>query len=333
VKRADDLESRLSTSASDASRGSSSGGGRPVPLPEAREPGRTGFLFERLFGSSGRAADAMAPEAPVLAIASGKGGTGKSFLSTSLGIVAARRGSRTSIVDCDFGLATDHLLLGVHPEQTLQHVVDGSATMVEARVDTPYGPGLVPGGAGLRRMADLSDGDMLRFGRELGRLSTAEDLLILDIGAGLSPQGLSTVLAADQVVLVTHPEIAALTDAYAVAKCLVQQRPNVRVAVVVNRVHRPGLGEATFEKLAEVARRFTGLRLHYLGEIPDDPAVTQRRLGQAPLVHSDPSCAVSEAIENILTGLEELVGPFRRRDPSPGNGLADRLRASLAAKT
>ena len=292
----------------------------------------TGFLFDRLFGSRSSSKEGVVPEAPVIAVASGKGGTGKSFLSTSLGIVASRRGSRAAVVDCDFGLATDHLLLGVQPNKTLQHVVEGGATMVDVRTETAFGPALIPGGAGLRRMADLSDADMLRLGRELGRLATVEDLLILDVGAGLSPQGLSTVLAADRVVLVTHPEIAALTDAYAVAKCLVQQRSNVEIDVVVNRVHRPGLGEVTFEKLDEVSRRFTGVSLHYLGEIPDDPAVTQRRLGQAPLVHSDPSCAVSEAVEGILEKLEAVAGPFRRRELPPGEALADRLRASLAAK-
>ena len=331
MKRADEVRTTRAADGRGGGVTADESHGRGAETASPQPAARTGFLFDRLFGSA-KSAEPAAPEAPVIAVASGKGGTGKSFLSTSLAIVADRLGSRTTIVDCDFGLATDHLLLGVHPNKTLQHVVDGTATMVDAQLETPYGPNLVPGGAGLRRMADLSDGDMLRLGRELGRLATVQDLLVLDVGAGLSPQGLSTILAADEVILVTHPEIAALTDAYAVAKCLVQQRSNVQVSVVVNRVHRPGLGQATFDKLAEVARRFTGLTLHYLGEIPDDPAVTQRRLGQAPLVHSDPSCAVSEAIEDILERLEDLMGPFRRRELPPGEALADRLRASVAAR-
>ena len=293
---------------------------------------RGGLLFDRWRSRSASSETSKTrnrEEAPVVAIASGKGGTGKSFLATSLACVAARRGVRTTVVDCDFGLATDHLLLGVSPEQTLQHVLDGGVSMVDARIESAFGPGLIAGGSGLRRMAEMSEADMLLFGRSLGSLAQQEDFLVLDIGAGLTPQGLSTILASDEVVLVTHPEIAALTDAYAVAKCLVSQRQNVQIAVVVNRVHRPGLGRATFEKLSEVARRFTGLTMHYLGEVPDDPAVTQRRLGQAPLVYSDPECAVSEAVETILDQLEELTGPFHRRDLEPANQVAERMRVNL----
>ncbi|MCH7896097.1 MAG: topoisomerase DNA-binding C4 zinc finger domain-containing protein, partial [candidate division NC10 bacterium] len=68
----------------------------------------------------------------------------------------------------------------------------------------------------------------------------------------------------------------------------------------MNRVPVPGRGALTFEKLADVSRRFTGLEIHYLGEIPEDPAVTHRRLGQPPLVVSHPQCRTSEAVANLL---------------------------------
>lgn len=54
-------------------------------------------------------------EATVLAVASGKGGTGKSFLTTNLAVAMHRAGLRVVVVDCDFGLANDHLLFGVNP--------------------------------------------------------------------------------------------------------------------------------------------------------------------------------------------------------------------------
>lgn len=69
-----------------------------------------------------------------------------------------------------------------------------------------------------------------------------------------------TVLAAQHVVVVTNPEIAALTDAYALIKCVARQPARPRVHLAVNRVVQPGLGQATFERLAEVSRRFAGVR-------------------------------------------------------------------------
>ena len=78
--------------------------------------------------------------------------------------------------------------------------------------------------------------------------------------------------------------------------------------LAVNRVGQPGLGRATYERLAEVSRRFAGCEIHYLGEVPEDPAVTHRRLGQPPLLCSAPECsttmAVMTVIQSLLPGLE-----------------------------
>jgi Mrp family chromosome partitioning ATPase len=96
------------------------------PQRDAPDP-RRGF-FGRLLGRSG-AASSQRIEGTCVAFASGKGGTGKSFLATNVAIALHRAGKRVALVDCDFGLANAHLLLGVHPRHTLQHFVDGSAAI------------------------------------------------------------------------------------------------------------------------------------------------------------------------------------------------------------
>lgn len=286
-------------------------------------------IFERLFGHSPRAPDPTRArrEALSLAIASGKGGTGKSFVATSLAVLLHRRRLRTTLVDCDFGLACDHLLLGVTPRATLQHLVTGRAALRQVRVHTPCGPALVPGASGVRQMAALSDQELLALGAALGELAAHDDVVLFDVGAGIAPQNVLTLLCADHVVLVTEAEIAALTDAYAVIKCVVQLAPQTRFSVVVNRVRVPGQGERTFEKLADVARRYSQVALAFLGEIPEDPTVTKRRLGQQPLVVSDPDGPIARALAGVLGRLEEVAGPFEDRPVPAGEGLEARFRA------
>jgi len=240
-------------------------------------------LFGRLFDGL-RGAPATRKEAATVAIASGKGGTGKSFLATSLAVLLHRQGLRTTLVDCDFGMACDHLLLGVKPNLTLQHLLAGQATLDQVVVPTSVGPRLLPGASGVRRLATPSDKELLAFARELGALAAREDVLLLDCGAGIGSATVLTMLAADHVVLVTQPEIAALVDAYAMVKCLAQLRKDAECFVVVNRVLQPGRGELAFQRLTEVARQHVGVKLHYLGELPDDASVMQHRLGQLPLV-------------------------------------------------
>ncbi|MEM7203440.1 MAG: P-loop NTPase [Planctomycetota bacterium] len=283
-------------------------------------------IFDRLFGSTPEPPRAPRLEALSLAIVSGKGGTGKSFLATNLAVLMHQALRRVAIVDCDFGLACDHLLLGLSPKLTLQDFVSGRVGMLDLCVESPPGPVLVPGAQGVRRMASLSDAELQRLGAGFAELAAAYDVLILDVGAGISPQNVLTMLCADHLVMVTEPEIAALTDAYAVIKCIAQLRERVAVSVVVNRVASPGMGEATYQKLAEVAQRYSGVSLTYLGEVAFDPKVTQRRLGQLPLVVTEPQDPISEAVRAVLRNLEGVTGPLAPRHVDAETGLEARFR-------
>jgi flagellar biosynthesis protein FlhG len=273
-----------------------------------------------------RAAPAERPEALSIAIASGKGGTGKSFLATSLAVLLHRAAVRSVLVDCDFGLACDHLLLGVKPTLTLQQLLAHQATLDQVIVTSPCGPRLLPGASGVRRMANPSDKDLLAFAHELGTLAAREQVLLLDLGAGIGSATVLTMLAADWIVLVTQPEIAALVDAYAVVKCIAQLDEKARFLVVVNRVATPGRGELAFQRLTEVARSHVGVQLHYLGEVPDDDAVMQQRLGQLPLVATEPAAPTSVALAGLVERLRSLCGGLAPRPVRADQGLEARFR-------
>jgi flagellar biosynthesis protein FlhG len=282
-------------------------------------------LFGRLFDGL-RGAPGTRTEACSIAITSGKGGTGKSFLATSLAVLMHRAGHRTVLVDCDFGLACDHLLLGVKPTLTLQQLLGGQCTLDQVLVQSPCGPRLLPGASGVRRMATPTDKDLLAFARELAALAAREDVLLLDLGAGIAPATVLTMLGADRIVLVTQPEIAALVDAYAIVKCVAQLHERAQFFVVVNRVGTPGRGELAFQRLTEVARQHVGVQLHYLGEIPDDDAVMQHRLGQLPLVATDPAAPTSRALAALLQRLEGTCGGLRPREVAADQGIDARFR-------
>lgn len=286
------------------------------PDLDADRAGR-GFL-RRLFRRGAAPSPERDAEGLVVALASGKGGTGKSFLTTNLAVALHRTGLRVAIADCDFGLANAHLLLGVNPRLTMQHVLDGAASVQDALVVTPFGPRLLAGGSGVASLAELEARHMQVLARALQWLARNHDVVLLDCAAGLSPQAMITVLASQFVVVVTNPEIAALTDAYALIKCVSRQPGHPPLGLCVNRVDQPGLGAASFERLAGVSQRFAGCAIHYLGEVPEDPQVTHRRLGQPPLSVSHPTCPTTLSIRTLLRALEVQVGGFRTSLVGPG---------------
>lgn len=281
----------------------------------AEEPIRPRSILQRIFGrATPKEPEGNLTQALTLAIASGKGGTGKSFFASNLSCGLAARGIATTIVDCDFGLGDAHLLLGVNPKLSLQHLISGQAGLEEVQVRTPFGPLLVPGGSGLSHLADLTDQQLFVLTKALGRLAARDETLVLDTAAGIAPQNLLPALAAEHLVIVTNPEIAALTDAYALVKCVAREGRTERIHVVLNRVRERGSGEASFARLAEVAKRFSQCSVHYLGEIPEEPAAAHRRLGQAPLFLSQPECPAARAIDAILDRLATATGGFRQRE-------------------
>lgn len=298
--------------------------GRQPTAPTSGLGPRGRGLFGRLLDGL-RGAPTARHEATSIAIASGKGGTGKSFLATSLAVLLHRI-RRTVLVDCDFGLACDHLLLGVKPTLTLQQLLGGQCTLDQALVASPCGPRLLPGASGVRRMATPTDKDLLAFARELSTLAQREEALVLDLGAGIAPATVLTMLAADWIVLVTQPEIAALVDAYAVVKCIGQVNKNARFLVLVNRVGTPGRGELAFQRLTEVSKQHVGVPLTYLGEIPDDDAVMQHRLGQLPLIATDPAAPTSQALVAVVERLLQLTGGLGAREVASDQGIEARFR-------
>jgi len=288
---------------------------------------RPGMSRLRRWLRLGGALEPRRREAVVVAFASGKGGTGKSFLTTNVAIGLHERGFRVAVVDCDFGLANAHLLFGVNPTWSLQHLLEGHKPVHEVLTETPYGPTLVAGGSGISSLAELGARHMQMLARALGWIADRHDVVLIDCAAGLAPQSMITVLAAQHVVMVTNPEIAALTDAYAVIKCLARQVEHPNVLLAVNRVPNLALGRATFDRLNEVSRRFAGLSIHYLGAVPEDPAVSHRRLGQAPLLLVHPECETTKAILGMLTALE---GPILETRAEPGQrGVEARMLAQL----
>lgn len=296
-----------------------------VEQEKGANPANAGFGPR--FSLRGEAASPIAMrEAAVVAVASGKGGTGKTFLAVNAAIALHRRGRRVCVVDCDFGLANAHLLFGVNPQCTLAHVLEGGLAIDEAIVATPFGPSLVPGGSGVVSLADLDARHMEALARALGVLASRFDVVLLDCGAGLSPQALIPVLAAQHVVVVANPEIASVTDAYALVKCLAKQGAPATMHLAVNRVTEEGLGRATFERLADVSRRFARREVHYLGDLPEDPAAAHRRLGQPPLVANEAACAAANAVATLCDRLDPRLERSRQ---IPDDGIEARMRTQI----
>jgi flagellar biosynthesis protein FlhG len=245
----------------------------------------------------------------VIAVTSGKGGVGKSNLSVNLSSVFARRQRSVVLMDADLGLANSDLFLGVRPQHDLQHVFSGERRLEEVIIETEEHLRLIPAASGVQRMAELTPAEHASLIRAFSELSFPVDLLFIDTAAGISDSVISFSKAAQEVVVVVCDEPASITDAYALMKVLSQDKGVRRFQIVTNMVKSAGHGLGLFEKLANVADRYLGCSLGYLGHIPFDEKLRDAVRRRRPLVHVYPDSKAAQAFRQIADRIDRLPPP------------------------
>jgi len=250
------------------------------------------------------------PRANVIAITSGKGGVGKSNVAVNLSIKLAEAGKNVVLLDADLGLANADVLCNIDLPFNLSHVIARKKELHEVMVTGPGGFKLIGGASGLARMADLTDFDRSRIVEALGAVEYSADNIIIDTGAGISPNVLSFTRAADQVLVVTTPEPTAITDAYAVIKVISKDRADRHVSLLVNQVRSSTEAKLVHERVAKVAKNFLGVNVLDAGHMIADDHVRRAVLQRVPFILSAPKCAASFCVTQLAMRFEQGIVPF-----------------------
>lgn len=261
-------------------------------------------LGEAAFDAGLEALDST--RAASLCVASGKGGTGKSVVTASLATIFSRT-TRTLIVDADLGVGNAHILQDVTPELSFVDVVDGRLSVGEIRVPCRANLDLLGGGSGVSRMAALSSWEMHMLARGIEALETEYGRLVVDSAAGISGQTIAFAAASDAILIVTTPDITALTDAYAFLKALLQRRPDCDPMFLVNRATSDEEAERVAERLIGVSRRFLSREPRFVGALPEDRAVVRSVSERAPAVVCEPESPFARAIECLAVRIVEAI--------------------------
>lgn len=257
----------------------------------------------------------LKPLGKVIAVTSGKGGVGKTFVSANLAAALAKRGHRVLVLDADLGLANLDVVLNLYPKITLHDVFTGKSTLEDAILQAPGGFSVLLAGSGMVEYSRLTPEVRDEFLRIISGLVPHYDVVLLDTGAGISDVVLFAVSLASEVLMVATPEPTSLTDAYATIKVLVGQQQRQTVRVIVNQAGRPGSGQAITNQLQQVLDRFVvtdpgrPIRLIHMGDIPVDSEVRQAVMRRQLLMQATPGCPAGQAISQLAAKLEKTVIP------------------------
>jgi flagellar biosynthesis protein FlhG len=245
-----------------------------------------------------------------LAITSGKGGVGKSTISSNLAYMLSQQGLNVGIFDADIGLANLDVMFNVKIKKNILHVLKGEAKVSDILIPITRNLILIPGESGDEI---LKYSDMALFERFMEEAQVLDklDIMIIDTGAGIGEHIQMFLNAADDVVVVTVPDPAAITDAYATIKTIATLRDDI--SVIMNQVKNEKEAVGVFEKIKKVAKANIGgdLDLQLLGKINEDAKVSssvkQRSLFCAEYPSSVPAKDMEAIVRKVALKLERNV--------------------------
>ncbi len=262
-----------------------------------------------------------------IAITSGKGGVGKSTISSNLAYVLASAGVKVGVFDADIGLANLDVMFNVSVKKNILHMLKGEATLKEILIQVRENLVLIPGESG-EEILNYSDSEVFeRFMKEAEVLNDL-DVLIIDTGAGINKNTQLFLQAADDVVVVTVPDPAAITDAYATVKVVARERPDM--LMLLNQVSNENEAYSIFKRIQKVALENIreDLDLKFLGKINIDLKVSASVKQRALFTQAHPSSLVSKDMrliaKRLVSRLERQV--YVKPKESGLAGLFRRLR-------
>lgn len=244
-----------------------------------------------------------------IAVASGKGGVGKTWLAITLAHALARRRRRVLLFDGDLGLANVDVQIGLKPPRDLGAVLAGRAPLKSASLAGPYGFDIVAGPSGTGNLSLLSAARVEKLAGDLAALAADYDHAIVDVGAGLDRAVRLLAARSDLCLVVATDEPTSLTDAYAFMKVMRADAPRSGLGIVVNMAASARAGERTHATLAKACESFLKFSPPLLGVVRRDPKVAEAIRAQAPLLSRHPGAAAAADVEALAGRIAAGAAP------------------------
>ncbi|AFH50226.1 Flagellar biosynthesis protein FlhG [Ignavibacterium album JCM 16511] len=239
----------------------------------------------------------------ICAVVSGKGGTGKTVFSIYLSDLLVNRNRKILLIDLDINLANIHFLLNQTPAKSLNNYFSENETL--QNLITEYADNFhIIYGLNSYSIKDFPlKSSLERLIRDIDLLSENYDLVILDLGAGLSEFTLNALKISGIKIIVSYPEATSVMDAYAVIKMYENFDAPSEFQLVMNRCLDKNDGVEGFNKLSKAVQSFLRSSVKLLSTISESNEIRQSVAGQTLL---DEANSDSNFISELMVAAEKI---------------------------
>ncbi len=249
----------------------------------------------------------------IIAVASGKGGVGKTWFSITLAHALSLMGKKVLLFDGDLGLANVDVQLGLMPKRDLNDVIRGRLSL--DKVVQRYEEGnfdIVAGRSGQASLSSLPSQRLAMLRDQILEVADDYDVVICDLGAGVDRTVRMLSATATRTILVTTDEPTSLTDAYAFIKLGNAAGMSKNISIVVNMAPSESEGEKTYKTLLKACSNFLRLKPPLVGMVRHDPKVKESIRHQTPLLIRSPNTQAAGDMEDIATEVWSQIREAQR---------------------
>jgi len=244
----------------------------------------------------------------IIAVTSGKGGVGKTNVSSNLAIALAQQGARVCIFDADTSLANINIVMGLSAQYTIAHLLSGEKSMDDILIEGPQGISIVPSASGISECANLNDLQRQRLISALALLEDRFDYLIIDTAAGIGREVIDFVRSAQYVLLVITPEPTSLTDTFALIRVLQRQGCKRPLYAVVSQAADYTDSWKVFARFQGAVKKYLKTGVRYLGYIGDDRNLKTAVSEQRPVLLHQPNSHASRCFKVLGNVVQKQFG-------------------------
>ncbi|MBK9585418.1 MAG: MinD/ParA family protein [Alphaproteobacteria bacterium] len=244
----------------------------------------------------------------LIAVASGKGGVGKTWFSVTLAHALAKSGQKVLLFDGDLGLANVDVQLGLMPKRDLNDVIRGRLGLDKVIQRFEEGSfDIIAGRSGQASLSALPSQRLALLRDQLLEVTATYDVVIADLGAGVDRTVRLFSASSACTLLVTTDEPTALTDAYAFIKLGAAAGVSRNINIVINMATSVSEGEKTYKTLLKACENFLRLSPPLMGLIRQDARVKECIRSQTPILNRTPNAEAAMDVEKIARRVMALV--------------------------
>ena len=203
-----------------------------------------------------------------IAISSGKGGVGKSTISTNLALTLAKMGNKTLLLDADLGMANIHFIIGIHPTVSLDNFINQKIDINKIPIKVSPNLDFISGGSAIHNLLNLNETERYSIIRSFNNLDKKYDYMIIDIGAGADTSITSFMAASSKNILIVNPEPSSFNDSYQLMRAANFDHEVNNFGVFMNQAISELHGKRMYDRFEAITTKFVeGYNPKYLGSL------------------------------------------------------------------